>query len=314
MKTEWHVSNVKRRAASLPSISQEHYEEGEEAFPASRPLKSSVICRQSDDEEDDDDEIIDSDSSDTSEEETHLIPARCLFCLHDSAAIEANISHMESTHGFRVPEIDKLQEGLEPLLWYLDLVINRFYSCLYCGHAKHSAEATRAHMLDKGHCMLDMSPESEYMEFWEQASEAVYAQDSHNEEDGNNEAQPRMISQDELALGSGRIIISRKNHLHSQRRNRLSRKNETSLVKVEQPEETVTDPTEQNASKDVQLLSNRDRMGLVGLSNAEQRLILATEKRIRSQSSRKWSARHWTTENLSTSIKRTVFKQNLAGG
>jgi pre-60S factor REI1 len=314
MKSEWHVANVKRRAASLPSISQEQHEEGKGASPTSRPSMTSSKHFESDNEDRHDDGLVDSESSDASEEETHLNPARCLFCLHESSAIGANILHMKTIHGFHITDAEKLQEGLEALLWYLDLVINRFYSCLYCGHAKHSAEAARAHMLDKGHCMLDMSPDSEYLEFWSETAAAVDAQASNDEKEGKHEAHPRLLSPDELALGSGRIVVSRKNHSQSQKRNRIPRRDETSLVKVERPEETVPDPTEQNVSNGLQTLSNRDRMGLIGLSNAEQRLILATEKRMRSQASKKWSARHWTTENLSTSIKRTVFKQNLAGG
>lgn len=309
------MANVKRRVASLPSITCEEHEGQRRPSQPKRTPKSSSPHDHSEDEKDEGDESdTSSDDSNISAKETDLDPAKCLFCLQESSTIGLNISHMETCHGFRIPEIDKLQEGLDPLLWYLDLVINRFFSCLHCGHSKHSAEAARAHMLATGHCMLDMSPGSEYLEFWETSQEPGESNNSINEDAHKLDGGPRMLSTKEMSLSSGRVVFSRKSDVRVQRRNPTAKRDDLPLVRRDLTDEPVSEPEQQDVTKEIQHISKRDQMGIVGLSNAERRLILATQKRMKSQQARKWSARHWTEENLSTSIKRTVFKQNLAGG
>lgn len=303
MRSQWHVANVKRRVASLPAITQQDYEAQNQ--PENR--ESAVRSTRLSDSSEDRDEQSDDFEEDQDVEMQSLDPTKCLFCLQACSTTENNIAHMETSHGFQVPRIESLQEGLEPLLWYLDLVINHFYSCLYCGRSKHSGEATRAHMLDKGHCMLDMSPGSEYHEFWETSGAS----------NGGHENQPdnRMLSSNEMSLGSGRIVMSRKSDARTPRRNRTaSSKDETSMVLRQQADDAEPEPARDTVTKELQLLSPRDRMGMIGLSNAERRLVLATEKRLRSQQSRAWNARHWTVDNVATSTKRTVFKQNIVGG
>ena len=302
MRSQWHVANVKRRVASLPAITQQDYEEQNQPNNKEPAVELTRSSDSSDDGEEPENFEDDQDA-----EMQSLDPTKCLFCLQVASTVEDNITHMESSHGFQIPKVESLQEGLEPLLWYLDLVINHFYSCLYCGRSKRSGEATRAHMLDKGHCMLDMSPDSEYYEFWESPglSDAGY----------ENEAGRRLLSTNEMSLGSGRIVMSRKSDVRAARRIRIApNKDEISMVLRHQADEAESEPAPDTVTKELQLLSARDSMGMVGLSNAERRLVLATEKRLRSQQSRSWNARHWTVDNIATSTKRTVFKQNLAGG
>jgi pre-60S factor REI1 len=312
MRSQWHVVNVKRRVASLPAITQQDYEaqnqpnNREPTAEATRSSDSSDGGEEPDDVEDDQEAEIQS-----------LDPTKCLFCLQIASTMEDSIAHMETLHGFQIPNIESLQEGLEPLLWYLDLVINHFYSCLYCSRSKHSGEATRAHMLDKGHCMLDMSPGSENHEFWETSSGTDVGGPSnpHSESGYEAETSHRMLSTNEMSLGSGKLIMSRKSNMRAQRRNRtVPSKDETSVILRRQADDPESEPAPGTVTKELQLLSPRDHMGLVGLSNAERRLVLATEKRLRSQQSRAWNARHWTVNNIATSTKRTVFKQNIAGG
>ena len=240
------------------------------------------------------------------EEVGYLNPTKCLFCLEIAPTIEDNISHMETSHGFRIPEIAALQEGLEPLLWYLDLVVNQFFSCLFCGRSKRSPEAIRAHMIDRGHCMLNMSSGSEYLEFWEAARESDNgaAANSNIEDEAGNEAGSRMLSTNEMALHSGRIIMSRKSDVRAQRHKRSPDKDETSLIAVQRDETAQPESAEHSATKEIQLLSTRDRMGLVGLSNAEQRVILAAQKRQRTRQFKDASARRWTLEKIANKQKK----------
>jgi pre-60S factor REI1 len=312
MRSQWHVANVKRRVASLPAITQQDYEA--QTHPNNR--ESTGEATQSSDSSDDGEEPDDVEDDEDAEMQ-FLNPTKCLFCLQIASTMEDNIAHMETSHGFQIPNIESLQEGLEPLLWYLDLVINHFYSCLYCGRSKHSGEATRAHMLDKGHCMLDMSPGSEYQEFWDASSGTDVAGPSNSHREIGHEAETghRMLSTSEMSLGSGKLVMSRKSNIRGLRRNRtVPSKDETLVALRQRTDDAESEPAPGTMTKELQLLSPRDNMGLVGLSNAERRLVLATEKRLRSQQSRAWNARHWTVDKIATSNKRTVFKQNIAGG
>ena len=112
-------------------------------------------------------------SGDEDDDEEILLPPpeQCLFCPSTFIAVDENLDHMKSSHGFQIPDSETLQTDLETFIAYLALVIHRYTSCLYCSHAKGSAEAVQAHMLAKGHCMLDLSPGSEFLEFWDASQE-----------------------------------------------------------------------------------------------------------------------------------------------
>lgn len=63
---------------------------------------------------------------------------------------------MSREHGFFVPDIEYLVD-LRGLISYLSQKIEEDYYCLYCnGRGKEwkSAQAARAHMLDKGHMKM----------------------------------------------------------------------------------------------------------------------------------------------------------------
>lgn len=64
---------------------------------------------------------------------------------------------MELQHGFFVIEPEYLVD-LEGLILYLAKVINSDYLCLFCDAEKDfkSAEAARQHMIDKGHCFMNI--------------------------------------------------------------------------------------------------------------------------------------------------------------
>lgn len=64
---------------------------------------------------------------------------------------------MELQHGFFVTEPEYLVD-LEGLILYLAKVINSDYLCLFCDAEKDfkSAEAARQHMIDKGHCFMNI--------------------------------------------------------------------------------------------------------------------------------------------------------------
>lgn len=231
-------------------------------------------------------------------------PNQCLFCLSTLDSINDNRAHMATSHSFQIPNIQDLQTDVEVLLGYLALTINRFHSCLFCDRSKSSAEAIRAHMLDKGHCMLDMSPASEYLKFWNISDEE---KDDYNHLDGTKNHThsmpkdtrvPRILSSMEMLLLSGAITSDR--HHHSRTRNSrppAGSSNETSLVETSQ-RDTAADPRprQRPRTQNSQELSLRDQAGVVGLSDFERRSLLAVQKKLRAREWRDGSARAWSSE------------------
>ncbi|KAJ5889209.1 Cytoplasmic 60S subunit biogenesis factor REI1 [Penicillium tannophilum] len=116
-------------------------------------LKAATIAE---DKEDKEDEEMD-------EEKDEFSASECLFCRIESADIEANVEHMFKNHGMFIPE-RKYLVNLEGLINYLYRKINDNHECLYCHAIRNNAEGARAHMRDKGHCMIAFEAEEEQIE------------------------------------------------------------------------------------------------------------------------------------------------------
>ncbi|KAF2102335.1 hypothetical protein NA57DRAFT_54252 [Rhizodiscina lignyota] len=136
----------------------------------------------------------------------------CLFCTKDSDSLETNLEHMSSEHGLYIPEMEQLL-SLEIVVRYLRTVITEYNKCLYCGMIKQPAEGIRRHMLDKGHCMINLEREPELLEFWEFSDS-----DGHDTDDEEvlksrarktDTAAPRDLSQGEYTLPSGKVVGSK---------------------------------------------------------------------------------------------------------
>ncbi|KAF4443086.1 TRI15- transcription factor [Fusarium acutatum] len=127
---------------------------------------------------------------------TEFVPGHCLFCTKDTSTLDESIKHMSSAHGFNIPFQEFLAVDLETLVSYLYFVINTYRECICCGTRRSTVEGTQHHMLAKGHCRFDISPETE--EFYEipQYEDAL----------GNR----KQDTSDSLKLPSGRIISHRK--------------------------------------------------------------------------------------------------------
>ncbi|KXT08116.1 hypothetical protein AC579_6636 [Pseudocercospora musae] len=182
MRTDWHVYNLKRKIVELPPISSRVYD------TIVQPAVTDSItadCTPSDLEQDD------SSNARDSEQDDMTTATDCLFCLTPSCSTKDNLDHMSACHGFIIPDFEH-----ETLLAYLGFVIAQFHACLYCGHERHSAEAARSHMLAKGHCMLDLSPSSEFLDFWVPGDDKML-----NATQG--------MSDQELRLQSGAVLSSK---------------------------------------------------------------------------------------------------------
>lgn len=119
---------------------------------------------------------------------TRLTTSDCLFCLTHSDSLESNLTHMSITHGFFVPDAEYLTD-VTGLIAYLGEKIAVGNACIYCygkkrrnasamgklkkdeveedvdiGREFRSLEATRRHMVDKGHCKIAYESEEERLE------------------------------------------------------------------------------------------------------------------------------------------------------
>jgi pre-60S factor REI1 len=112
-------------------------------------LKSATIQEEEDDDED--------------MHKEEFSASRCLFCRNDLADVHANVEHMKKKHGMFIPEWEFLAD-LDGLVHYLYRKINENFECLYCHAIRNNAAGCRAHMNDKGHCMIAFETEEEQIE------------------------------------------------------------------------------------------------------------------------------------------------------
>ncbi|KAF5689988.1 transcription factor [Fusarium denticulatum] len=100
------------------------------------------------------------------------------------------------THGFNIPFQEFLAVDLETLVSYFHFVTNTYRECICCGTRRSTVEGIQHHMLAKGHCRFDISPETE--EFYE----LPRYEDALGDRKQN--------AGDPVRLPSGRIISNRK--------------------------------------------------------------------------------------------------------
>lgn len=127
---------------------------------------------------------------------TEFVPGRCLFCTKDSSTLDESMKHMSSAHGFNIPFQEFLAVDLETLVSYHHFVINTYRECICCGTRRSTVEGIQHHMLAKGHCRFDITPETE--EFYEIPQ--------YEDTLGDRKQDAR----DPVRLPSGRVISHRK--------------------------------------------------------------------------------------------------------
>ncbi|SCN89390.1 related to TRI15-putative transcription factor [Fusarium fujikuroi] len=131
---------------------------------------------------------------------TEFVPGHCLFCTKNSSTLDEGMKHMSSVHGFNIPFLEFLAVDIETLVSYLHFVINTYRECICCGTRRSTVEGIQHHMLAKGHCRFDITPETE--EFYEIPQ---------NEDALGNRKQD---ASDPVRLPSGRVISHRKHEEH----------------------------------------------------------------------------------------------------
>jgi pre-60S factor REI1 len=324
------VYNLKRRMASLPPISADAYAENvattlvsnkEESLDAP---SSSAVVRPSHEEE----------RAEESDEFEDLIGEQdqinsCLFCTKNSDSLETNFEHMSSEHGLYIPEIEHLS-SLETIVGYLRTVITEYNECLYCGMIKRSAEGIRRHMIDKGHCMINLEREPELLEFWEFSDSDE--DDTDDEEAPKSRAQKtntaasRDLSQGEYTLPSGKVVGSKSKAREARlfaRRTASAAKETSSQMITEGPVENTDKPSSTNQAESLvkpqggtqdRTVSVRDAVGLVGVSEQQMRSLITVQRKMQRQQAIVRASAAWADEKGGTHQKHYKIKMNLRAG
>ncbi|KAF4342491.1 tol [Fusarium beomiforme] len=134
--------------------------------PSSRRRKRSDLDISFNQKDEDSESDGDIESQDLEEDSNEFIapefnPSQCLFCNKDSSNLDNSLKHMSTAHGFNVPFQDFLSVDVETLISYFHFVIHSYHECICCGIRRSTVEGIRHHMLAKGHCRFDISPETE---------------------------------------------------------------------------------------------------------------------------------------------------------
>ena len=324
------VYNLKRRMTSLPPISANAYAENVATSLVSskkKPLdaaSSSAVVTPSPEEE----------RPEESNEVEDLVGEQaqincCLFCTKDSDSLETNLEHMSLEHGLYIPEVDHLS-SLETIIRYLRTVITEYNECLYCGMIKQSAEGIRQHMLDKGHCMINLEREPELLEFWEFSGSD--GDDTDDEETPNSRAQKtdkagsRDLSQGEYTLPSGKVVGSKSRAREARifaRRTASAAKETSSRMITEGPidntdETPSADPAEllvriHGGTQD-RAVAVRDARGLVGISDQQMRSLITVQRKMQRQQAIVRASAAWADEKGGNHQKHYKVKMNLRAG
>ena len=205
-RTEWHTYNLKRKVCHLEPIDLESFQKIQTSnqpgvvgagarVDSSQPLAhqtrllsqpgvaqdhaqaSRVQAETSNEDEWRDIDEVDGETlpdEDYTDEEVQEMLANvvqddtCLFCNFKSANRKRNVEHMDSMHGFFIPE-DRYLIDLEGLLEYLGFKVGAGCTCLWCDKQFSSLHGVRLHMLYKQHCKINYDQEraSEFKEFYD---------------------------------------------------------------------------------------------------------------------------------------------------
>ena len=199
LKSDEHIYNLQLKVAepgTTPSPPSANAPKQQKKSPShSRPRKPRVEPESDQQHESsaDSDSDVDPDQSTPPE----FTPSKCLFCSQQSSppTLPSNLSHMSSAHGFTIPFQDCLAADitLETILEYLHFVIFAYRECISCSTRRGTVPGIQQHMIAKGHCRFDISPDTE--DFYEMPQQSDLPQ----------------TESDSLRLPSGKLISTRKN-------------------------------------------------------------------------------------------------------
>ncbi|KAF9769296.1 hypothetical protein IL306_013305 [Fusarium sp. DS 682] len=290
-KSEAHVQALRNRAAASGLIEQST--EDNDAFShTSNDPKENLSSDTETEDEASQDAIPDFD------------PTKCIICSHSDESFDENLIHMETAHSLRVPFRDHLIVDLETVIWYLYFVIFTYRECIYCGTRRRTVEGIRQHMIDKGHCRVELT--DEIQEFYDLEGLKIYGRDN-----------AVSVDSESLRLSSGKILSHRDAPATKPRRSSSQEENQEDRAPL--PSHAASDALTARDRKDAALasqlarLSVKDQQSLIHLTSSEQRSFLLQRKKEMDAVRREERKMRLKTERLSNKTMMTHFKNDVPG-
>lgn len=270
---------------------------------------SYTVLNQSNDSTDSEDEISQSDTEAENDVKEDAIPdfdsKKCIICPHNAQSFDDSLSHMKTTHSFKIPYQSHLTVDLETLIWYLHFIIFTYRECIGCGTRRRTVEGLQQHMVDKGHCRVELS--DEMLEFYDLEGLKGYGT-------GTTIA----VDSDSLRLASGKILSHRAASSARPRHRTLSPE-ENDNHQESLPGHAQSDVLSTRDRRDAALasqlarLSIKDQQSLMHLPSSEQRSFLLQRKKEMNTVQRMERKMRLKTERLSNKTMMKHFTNDVPG-
>ncbi|KAM0351171.1 hypothetical protein ACHAPU_002956 [Fusarium lateritium] len=289
-KSESHVQALRKRATAAGLIEQSPHDN--DAFSKQSKHESSSS---SESEAEDDAEL---------EAVPEFNPKKCIICTHSDESFDENLQHMEAVHSLRIPYKDHLIADLETLIWYLYFIISTYHECIYCGTQRRTVEGIQQHMVDKGHCRVELT--DEMLEFYDLEGRGDY---------GTNTGVA--VDSESLRLSSGKILSNRTATSTKPRRQTTSPDDQSPQASI--ASHGATDVLAARDRKDAALasqlarLSIKDQQSLIHLPSSQQRSFLLQRKKELEAVQRTERKMRLKTERLSNKTMMKHFQNDVPG-
>ncbi|KAK1640764.1 C2H2 type zinc-finger-domain-containing protein [Colletotrichum phormii] len=277
-KSQWHVTNLKRRMTDLEPLTAEQHAASVSTQPAAALGKAGPTTESDSSSS----SASEADLSDAEDDDDDFILEECLFCNTTSDSLDGNVAHMHRAHGMFIPDKEKLIVDVETLVKYLHLVVSGYRECLQCGTQRRTAAAVQQHMLGKGHCRFDVTAEdSEFRDFYEQPSKD--GENTREEGEARKAVADALEEGGSIRLPSGKQLSHRSAPRPSRPRTKIASFQLTAPSGLGGRFDTkaLTRAEKRDVVSETQLsrLSINDRSALAHLSSAEQRSVLLTRQK-----------------------------------
>ncbi|KAH7184532.1 C2H2 type zinc-finger-domain-containing protein [Fusarium flagelliforme] len=299
-KSEEHITALRQRATAS-GLLEATIDDGD-TYSSQRNTTDDKNPEESDSEKD----------SGTDDDAAHgsapdFKPTQCIICTHATQTFDDSLQHMETAHSLRIPYKNHLSVDLETLIWYLHFVINAYRECIYCGTRSRTVQGIQQHMVDKGHCRVELS--DEMLEFYD--LEGLKRNGSDN---------AVSVDSDTLRLSSGKLLSHRtaasvrQPHRTSTHDDKQDQESQAALP-VNGPSDTLATKDKKDAALASQLarLSVRDQQSLIHMSSSEQRSFLLQRKKELDTVQRAERKMRLKTERLSNRTMMKNFQNDVPG-
>jgi pre-60S factor REI1 len=288
------VHNVKRRMESLPPVALDTFRGQDEQKPSTTERPTRKGRRPDSDLED----------TDEDEDEESALPFLCLFCNQefgsDETGFEANLEHMDTVHGFSIPDPD-MAVDLPSFVGYLATEVRVWHECLYCGATKPSTRGIQNHMRDTGHCLLNFDREPELLDFWGDPPDV-----EDNDGEPSDQSKLTKLTADGILFASGKVAVSKTAAAAAKKATRWPLSTQRAFPSSSGHAELAPLGEGPQLSSSRQL-GRREEMSIAGISAQQRGALILVEKKAQRSEDMARRAREWVYAKGANSQK---FDQN----